>query len=320
MNRAARFGSTLMHKIPPDLLDCDFLQTDLPENDRLYAQMRLIRTFEETLLALFAANELSGTTHTSIGQESNAVGILNNIDRAVDTVWSNHRCHGHFLAYSGQAEKLFAEIMGRTTGVCAGRGGSQHVCWHRFHTNGIQGGIIPLGLGTAMAGKEQSAITVIFLGDGTLGQGVLYECLNIASLWSLPVLFVVEDNGIAQTTPKHLAVAGNICRRAEAFGIDTLCTDSTDVLDIYTAAGQIIDRIRGSQRPFFWHLESMRLAAHSKGDDTRDPAEIERYRANDPLMVHRQRISNAQEIDTKCEQLIKTALNAAQHAPINTGL
>lgn len=308
-----------MNEFPLDLFNNDVLRLDLPVEDQLYTQMRLIRTFEEKLLDLFASNELFGTTHTCIGQECNAAGIINRIDRSVDTVWSNHRCHGHFLAYCGQVEKLFAEIMGRTTGVCAGRGGSQHVCWHQFYTNGIQGGIIPLGLGTALASKEQSAITVIFIGDGTLGQGVLYECLNIASLWSLPVLFVVEDNGIAQTTPKNLAVAGNICDRAMAFGIDTLCTDSFDVLNIYDTADSIIGRIRESKRPFFWHLKSLRLGPHSKGDETRDPGEMEKHWANDPLMLHRKRINNAAEIDNRCEKLIKTALSKARQAPLNTG-
>lgn len=112
---------------------------ELPLEVRLYQQMMLIRLVEERLLDLFSQGLLFGTTHTSIGQEANAVGVVNALDRDRDIIWSNHRCHGHFIAYSGEVEGLFAEIMGRVTGICGGRGGSQHLCFRNFHSNGIQG-------------------------------------------------------------------------------------------------------------------------------------------------------------------------------------
>ncbi|MCG8314849.1 MAG: thiamine pyrophosphate-dependent dehydrogenase E1 component subunit alpha [Pseudomonadales bacterium] len=307
-------------KFNSGIFNDDLLRTDLSMDQMFYAQLFAIRRFEETLLKLFSENQLFGTTHTCIGQEANAVAIMNAIDRDIDTVWSNHRCHGHFLAYCGQAEKLFAEIMGKTTGVCAGRGGSQHVCWHKFHTNGIQGGIVPLALGSAMAGKSINALSVVFIGDGTLGEGVLYECLNLASLWQLPVLFVVEDNGIAQTTDKNLAVSGDIIARAEAFGIESYFSESTDVMELYDQASNLVSFVRTRCRPLFWHIKTVRLGPHSKGDETREQQRMDNYRKKDPVVNHKNKIENYLDIESSCNQVIKQALQAAQSAPINDGL
>ena len=158
-----------------------------------YQAMYRIRRFEETVLDEFARGVFSGTTHTYLGQEANAVGILSQT-QPDDIIFSNHRCHGHFLAYGGDARALFAELMGKPSGVCAGRGGSQHIHWRDFYSNGIQGSTTPIAVGAALAEKLQGspAVTVAFIGDGTLGQGVLYESLNMASLWRAPVLYVVE--------------------------------------------------------------------------------------------------------------------------------
>ena len=154
-----------------------------PLEGRFYQQMVLIRLVEEKLLELFNEGRIHGTTHTSIGQEANAVGILNAIDRDCDIVWSNHRCHGHFLAYSGEIEGLIAEVMGKSSGVSGGRGGSQHLCHRNFHSNGIQGGIVPIAVGSALAKKATGAIAIVFLGDGTMGEGLVYESLNLAALY-----------------------------------------------------------------------------------------------------------------------------------------
>ena len=148
-----------------------------------------------------------------------------------DIVFSNHRCHGHYLAYGGDAHALFAELMGRATGVCGGRGGSQHLHWRNFYSNGVQGGIIPIATGMALAEKykKSGCATVAFLGDGTLGEGVIYEAFNMASLWKVPILYVLENNHIAQTTAIDLAVAGNIAARFDAFGIPSTQLSSSDV-------------------------------------------------------------------------------------------
>ena len=172
------------------------------DNFTLYRSLYLIRRFEETVLEEFPRGSFYGTTHTYIGQEADAVGVLNHI-QADDIVVSNHRCHGHFLAYGGDIRALFAELMGKTTGVCGGRGGSQHLHWKNFYTNGILGGTVPIATGMALAEKfkESQAITINFLGDGAFGEGVVYESLNMASLWKAPILYVIENNSIAQSTP-----------------------------------------------------------------------------------------------------------------------
>ncbi|HZK81610.1 MAG TPA: thiamine pyrophosphate-dependent dehydrogenase E1 component subunit alpha, partial [Humisphaera sp.] len=168
----------------------------------LYERMALVRAFEERVLALFAQGELTGTTHTSLGQEAVAVGVLSQITRE-DIVFSSHRCHGHYLAFFDEPDGLMAELMGRATGLCGGIGGSQHLQRGNFYTNGVQGGIVPCAAGMALAEKlkKSGKIAVVFLGDGTLGEGVVYETLNLASLWGLPLLFIVEANGFAQSTP-----------------------------------------------------------------------------------------------------------------------
>ena len=193
------------------------------ETARRYAQMFLIRRFEETLLEMFSEGKLVGTTHTCIGQEANAVGVVGALEPSRDIVFSNHRCHGHYLAFTDDVGGLLCEVMGREGGTCGGKGGSQHLCNGNFYSNGVQGSIVPVATGMALAEREKAsgAVACVFLGDGTLGQGAVYECLNMASIWSLPLLAVVENNFYAQSTPSHLTLAGSIAARAEAFDIET---------------------------------------------------------------------------------------------------
>lgn len=285
-------------------------------NDDLYRMMYRIRCFEETVLEQFSKGVFFGTSHTYIGQEADAVGILSN-RAAGDIIFSNHRCHGHFLAYGGDSRSLFAELMGRATGVCGGRGGSQHLQWKDFYSNGIQGGIVPVGTGMALAEKlsGSGAVVIIFIGDGTLGEGALYESLNMASLWSLPVLYVVENNGIAQTTPIELSVAGSIPGRFEAFGIRATEISTSDVAEIGGVAAEIIDQVRQDTRPQAIICHTHRFGPHSKGDDTRDPQEMELIRReHDPLLILAERMDKdrvrliEQEIDDQIRDAFETAL------------
>jgi acetoin:2,6-dichlorophenolindophenol oxidoreductase subunit alpha len=288
----------------------------LPLPVRLYWQMALVRQTERLLLDLFQQNRIFGTTHTCLGQEANAVGVINALDRGSDTVWSNHRCHGHFLAYCGQVTKLLAEIMGRRGGVCSGRGGSQHLSWGRFHSSGVQGGLVPLALGTALADRADQAISVVFLGDGTMGEGLVYEGLNLAALWSLPVLFVVEDNGIAQTTPRHLSVSGSIAARAVPFGVRCFSLDDTDVEAIHEIARTAIAYVRGEGRPAWLHIETIRLGPHSKGDDTRHATEIAALWESDPLALQGARIAEREALDNRAAEVVTDALAEAEAMPI----
>jgi len=274
----------------------------MAENFTLFRTMLLIRRFEERLLAEFSTGKLVGTTHAYIGQEADAAGIFSVTDPG-DVVFSNHRCHGHFLAYGGDPYRLAAELMGKASGLVGGRGGSQHIHWRNFYSNGIQGGILPVATGMALAEKvnKTGKIALAFLGDGTLGEGALYESLNIASLWSLPILFVVENNRYAQTTPIELAVAGTITGRFSAFGITTLERDTSDVLEVQAAAVEAVVSVRRNRRPVGLILHTYRFSAHSKGDDVREPAEIARAREKDPLLIHAPRLSDAERARAESE-------------------
>lgn len=245
-----------------------------------------IRAFERTALELFAQDKLSGTTHTYIGQEATAAAAMSFVGER-DVVFSNHRCHGHYLAYGGDERALLAEIMSKESGLCGGRGGSQHIHYKNFYTNGIQGGILPNALGVAFAKKldQKKDRTVVFLGDGTLGQGVVYETLNIASVFQIPMLFIVEDNQYAMSTRREDAISGDIAERIRGFAVETLeiaSTDTDELLDFFEKAFRKLDT--GNQ-PVCAVVHNYRLGAHSKGDDTRDAAEIERHMQWDPIAV-----------------------------------
>ncbi|MFQ5427130.1 MAG: thiamine pyrophosphate-dependent dehydrogenase E1 component subunit alpha [Gaiellales bacterium] len=285
----------------------------------LFERMLLIRRFEETLLEMFSAGKLVGTTHTCIGQEAGAVGIIDHLRPDTDVVFSNHRCHGHYLAFTDDAVGLLGEVMGKAIGTCGGKGGSQHLCHGNFYSNGVQGSILPVAAGMALAERERAsgAVTTVFLGDGTLGQGTVYECLNIASLWSLPLLFVVEDNGYAQSTPSRLAVAGSVVDRARPFGVQATEIDSTDVVEIHAAAGPIIGAVRSSRRPHFLVLDTYRFSPHSKGDDNRDPAEIEARRDADPLVLARRALPDdgVASIEQRVRRRLERTIEQAEAAP-----
>ena len=261
-----------------------FQASDAPLRQRLFAQMALIRTFEERLLELFDGGDLFGTTHCYIGQEADAVGVLNHLT-AGDIVFSNHRCHGHFLVYADEPGLLMAELMGRDGGLVSGRGGSQHICFDDFYSNGVQGGIVANAVGMALAEKLKGtgAIAVVFLGDGTLGEGLVYEAMNMASLWDAPVLFVVEDNQWAQSTPSRLEVAGDMVSRGAAFGIDAGEIRSTDAEELYAHFGPIVEKVRSTGRPHFEVIHTYRLCHHSKSDDMRPREEVDSFRAGDPV-------------------------------------
>jgi 2-oxoisovalerate dehydrogenase E1 component len=245
----------------------------------------LIRAVEERLLRLFAEGKVAGTTHTCIGQELSAVMLADSLDRERDIIFSNHRCHGHFIAWTGDVEGLIAEVMGRRTGVCRGIGGSQHLCGRQFFSNGVQGGIVPVSAGIAYAQKlsQSGGIVAVCVGDGTLGEGVVYETFNIASKWGLPLLIMLENNLYAQSTSQRETLAGDICARAEAFGI---CTSSGSTWE-HEALGATMraaaDHVRTTCSPAFVRVDTYRLAAHSKGDDDRDSGEIRHYAERDPV-------------------------------------
>ena len=287
----------------------------------LYRSMLLIRRFEERLLSEFSTGKLVGTTHTYIGQEADAAGIFSVTDPE-DVVFSNHRCHGHFLAYGGEPYRLAAELMGKATGLVGGRGGSQHIHWRNFYSNGVQGGILPVATGMALAEKVRNSgkIVLVFFGDGTLGEGVLYESLNIAALWKLPILFVLEDNHYAQTTPVEKGVAGSMPGRIEAFGIPVWERDTSDVLEVRQTAEECIEAVRSDLRPAGLILHTHRFSAHSKGDDPRTQDELKRIRLFDPLTIHGGRLNanETRQFESEVSAIIEDSFARAEADPFPT--
>lgn len=287
-------------------------------NANLYKTMLLIRRFEERLIKEFATGKISGTTHTYIGQEADAAGIFCEIQDE-DIIFSNHRCHGHFLAYGGDPYRLAAELQGKATGLVGGRGGSQHIHYRNFYTNGIQGGIVPIATGMAFAEKvlKSGRIAVVFIGDGTLGEGILYESINIASLWDVPILFVLENNRYAQTTPIATGVAGSIARRFQAFGLPIWEDETSDVLKIQELARKAIQHVRFEQKPGCLILHTYRFAAHSKGDDIRSREELDRIQNIDPIKIHAGRLEDTEKgiIEAEVDGIVNDAFTRADNDP-----
>jgi TPP-dependent pyruvate/acetoin dehydrogenase alpha subunit len=284
-----------------------------PRDIRFYRRMRFIRRFEETVLSLFEEGLLSGTTHAYIGQEADAVGIMEHLSEG-DHVFSNHRCHGHYLARTGDALGLLAEIMGKEAGVCGGIGGSQHIFAPGFMSNGVLGGTVPTAAGIALAKKLRgdASISVVFIGDGALGEGVVYETLNLASLWQLPLLIVLENNEWAQSTPIRANTAGSLRTRFEAFGIPVHELDTTDVRAIDLAAAQEVAEVRAGC-PRVLLINTYRLCHHSKSDDNRPDEEVAQHWRTEPLAVHRLRLSDVDwrtvddEVDEALEEVVREA-------------
>ncbi|WP_449065207.1 thiamine pyrophosphate-dependent dehydrogenase E1 component subunit alpha [Planomonospora algeriensis] len=233
----------------------------------------LIRHFELTLLRLFEAGELSGTTHTCLGQEYVPVALAPLLGDD-DFVFSNHRGHGHFLARHAEPYGLLAEIMGREGALCAGVGGSQHVYHGRFLSTGVQGESLPVAVGAALSLKGSGALACAYIGDGTWGEGSVYEALNMARLWRVPLLVVVEHNGIAQSTPTRAQMAGTVAGRAAAFDVPHHRTASTEVTEIRAELAPLVARVREESLPLVVEFATHRIGPHSKGDDTRSAEEI----------------------------------------------
>jgi TPP-dependent pyruvate/acetoin dehydrogenase alpha subunit len=284
-------------------------------NTSLYQTMRQIRVFEQMVLDEFKRGIFSGTTHTYLGQEANAAAVLAGID-GEDLVFSNHRCHGHFLAYGGDPFRLFSELMGKSSGIVKGRGGSQHIHWRNFYSNGVLGSTIPVAVGAALAEKRlgKPTITLAFMGDGALGEGVVYEAFNLASLWKAPVLFIVENNHIAQTTPTTQALAGSISGRFAAFDIPVVELDTSDVMAILPVSSSLIEQVRTGKEPRALILNTERFGPHSKSDDTR-PEDMVKVltEKRDPLTIHASRlpINLLEKINHRIEQEIRAAFNQA---------
>src|SRR5256884_2066682 len=236
----------------------------------MYEQMLKIRIFEEHVNQLYVSAKMPGLAHLYIGEEAIAVGVCEALRRD-DYITSTHRGHGHCLAKGASVDRMFAELLGKEAGYCHGKGGSMHIADQdtgNLGANAIVGGSAGLATGAAMSSKMRGSdqVTVCFFGDGALGQGVLYEVMNMASLWKLPVIYVCENNQYNEYTHNSETTAGEMSARAKAFGIPTEEVDGQDVRAVYTTAARMVERARGGEGPAFILCNTYRYLGHHVGD------------------------------------------------------
>jgi len=278
-------------------------------NKEIALELLKIRCFEESLDDLFEKGEIFGTYHRCIGQEATAIGFTHTLDRDNDFVVSNHRNHGHYLSFTGDYRGLLDELKGKKEGVSGGRGGSQIIIGKNFISNGILGSTVSLSTGISLGKKKLSdgGVVVCFMGDGTLGEGVVYESFNMASLWGLPIIYVVELNQIAQSTDLQKITAGSIQDRFKAFGIETKYISSTNVFELIELAVGIIKDVKENCKPMAVIVEADRLCAHSKGDDDR-PKEKIRFDL-DPVLILKNKLNNFDSLHKEAHGFIIKLMN-----------
>ena len=252
----------------------------------LYETMYLIRKTEGKIEELFTEGILRGTTHGYIGEEAIAAGVLENVDLERDIVTGTHRSHGHFLALTNDPFPLISELMGLRTGVNLGKGGSQHLSYKNFITNGITGGMTPIAVGMAFAEKlhQSNAITIAFLGDGAMNEGYVMEALNLSVVYEVPILFVLENNGYAMSTRADRSSRGTFSERVRSFGLEYTFLDSSDVLRIADTTNSLLADSRRCKANFL-EIRTHRFCGHSKNDKREyiSNQEDESWKQKDPM-------------------------------------
>ena len=288
----------------------------------LLRTMWLIRAFEEKVSALYALHEIMGLLHLGIGQEAVAVGTCSLL-RPDDYVFGGHRSHGHAIAKGADINRLMAEIAGRSTGYCAGKGGSMHIVAldAGFVTaTGVVGGTIPLALGAAFAAKEkgQGQVAAVFFGDGAGQAGAFHESLNIASLWKLPVIFICENNGYAEFTPlsSHTLVE-RLARHAETYKIPRTTVDGNDLLEVRDAMTKALQYVRSGKGPAFVECLTHRLRGHYEGDPAkyRELSELAEWKEKDPIARYMRELKRRKAVSNKdIEAVEREARNLVERA------
>jgi TPP-dependent pyruvate/acetoin dehydrogenase alpha subunit len=296
----------------------------------IYERMKLIREFEDRASQVFAAGEVPGFVHLYAGEEAIGVGVCALLTDD-DYITSTHRGHGHCIAKGVDVNAMMAELYGKATGACNGKGGSMHIAdvtKGMLGANGIVGAGGPLACGSALSAKVKGTdqVTVCFFGDGASEQGTMHEAMNLAAIWKLPVVFLCENNGYAQTTPAHYHCAANdIADRATAYDIPGFAVDGTDLFAVYEAAEQAIARARRGEGPTLVECKAFRYYGHFEGDNLSYFTEEERARnrERDPIAKFRQRVldrgllteEELAEIDARAKKAIDDAVQLAQEAP-----
>jgi pyruvate dehydrogenase E1 component alpha subunit len=251
----------------------DFKAIDQEQWLHMYAQMTKIRVFEENVNELYTGAKMPGLAHLYIGEEAVAVGVCEALRRD-DYITSTHRGHGHCLAKGATLDKMFAELLGKAPGYCRGKGGSMHIADQEtgnLGANAIVGGSAGIATGAAMSIKMRGAdqVAVCFFGEGALGQGLLYEVMNMAALWQLPVIYICENNLYNEYTHHSETTAGEMVARARAFNIHVEEIDGQDVRRVYLTALRLVERARQGEGPAFLLCNTYRYRGHHVGDVNR---------------------------------------------------
>ena len=296
---------------------------------KAYKDMLTIRVFEERVNREMDTGEIPGAVHLYAGQEASAVGVCIHLNKT-DWIVSTHRGHGHCIAKGCDVFGMMAEIFGRSSGICKGKGGSMHIADMEkgmMGANGIVGGGPPMVAGAALTSKlkKTNGVGVAFAGDGAFNQGTTAETMNLAVVWNLPIIFVIEDNGFAEATSSDYATAGIIVDRAKAFGISSELVDGLDFFKIYDSAARAINRSRNESCPSLLHIKTKRYFGHFSGDtDTyRTIEEKQKMRRDqDCLKIFREKIilqdlikeKEIEKIDKEVHFLVEDAVTKSKES------
>ena len=306
---------------------------DIPKDKLLwiYERMKLIRVFETRVSTEFGRGKIPGFVHLYAGEEAVAVGICANLTDA-DYMTSTHRGHGHCVAKGVDVRGMMAELFGKSTGICKGKGGSMHIAdmdKGMLGANGIVGGGPPLACGSGLAAKTNGTdqVTICFFGDGASEQGTLHESLNLAAIWKLPIIFVAENNGYAESTPSHYHCSvENIADRASGYNMPGVTIDGNDLFAVYESAHEAIARARAGQGPSLVECKTYRHNGHFEGDAQtyKIPEENEKYRTElDPIkrfkdaVMERGLLSEDEltAVDEKVDAAVEEAVKFAEDSP-----
>lgn len=295
----------------------------------MLTKMLLTRRFEEKVSYFFAMAMIHGTTHLYIGEEAVATGVCSALQKN-DQILSTHRGHGHCISKGIDLNKMMAELLGKATGYCKGKGGSMHIAdldAGNLGANGVVGGGQPLAVGAGLTArmKGEDRIVVCFFGDGASNEGSFHEALNLASVWKLPILFVCEDNKYGMSVPKSASMnIDDISKRAESYGIESVRVDGMDVVSVYNATKAVRDRVQ-KEGPILMVADTYRYMGHSKSDANvyRTKEEIESWKKKDAIeaferYLEEQGILTREEIDAiekETRQQIEDAVRFAEESP-----
>lgn len=313
---------------PPIAQEDIMAKTNTEDYLRMYRQMARIRSFEDNANQLYLSAKMPGLTHMYSGEEAVAVGICEALTDD-DRITSTHRGHGHCVAKGANFKEMFCELLGKEEGYCRGKGGSMHIADQshgNLGANAIVGGSMGIATGSALRCKLQGAddVTVCFFGDGATAQGLLYEVMNMAALWNLPVIYACENNGYSEYTKTEEIAAGSITARAEAFGIEAHQVDGQDVLAVNELTQKLVARARKGEGPFFMELLTYRYHGHHVGDINREyyrskEEELDWKENRDPILKFRgwlvdQGIASEDEIEAMNAEIKKDAKEAVEYA------